>query len=319
MGRAIARANWLLLVGGSVPPYLLLVWIRALRWRHLTTPIREIGTGALYRAVSVGFMANNIFPLRMGEVVRCWYLGRESGASTAALFGTVVLERTIDAVSVLLLLFLVFGVWGAGGQGELERGVVLLVPVALVPLAFLFLLRVAPDPVIAFAHAVLRPFPRRFSDFIEDLLRRFTEGLGALSGGSHLVWIAVHSVLIWLVVSTLPVIVTFLALDMDLGPPLQVLGAAWMTQAAVGVAVALPSAPGFFGIFHWACKLALVRFGVAPETAVAAGTLIHAVMWLTLTSMGLAALRSRRTSLHDVDEAVAPEPGPAGEEPPASR
>ena len=62
-----------------------------------------------------------------------------------------------------------------------------------------------------------------------------------------------------------------LALGIDLGSPLQMLAAAWTTQAAVGVAVALPSAPGFFGLYHFACKVALLRFGVAPETAVAAG------------------------------------------------
>ncbi len=319
VGRAIARANWLLLVGGSVPSYLVLMWLRALRWKHLTEPIQPIQTGALYRAVSVGFMANNIFPLRMGEVVRAWYLARESGASTAALFGTVILERAIDTVSVLLLVLLVLGGWGPGGQGELERGALVLVPVALLPLAALFLLRAAPERVISLAHLLLRPLPRRVSHFVERLLRGFTEGLGALSGGSHLVWIAVHSMLIWLVFSTIPIIVVFAAMDMELGPPVQVVGAAWTTQAAIGVAVALPSAPGFFGIFHWACKLALVRFGVAPEAAVAAGTLIHGVMWVTLTALGLAALRFRRTSLHDVDEAAASGPASPGKGPSASR
>ncbi len=53
------------------------------------------------------------------------------------------------------------------------------------------------------------------------------------------------------------------------------------------MAVALPSAPGFFGPYHFACKVALERFGIVPETAVALGTLIHAVFWLSLTGLGL--------------------------------
>ncbi len=56
--------------------------------------------------------------------------------------------------------------------------------------------------------------------------------------------------------------------------------AAWITLAAVGMAVAIPSAPGFFGTYHAACKLALEPFGVAPETAVALGTLLHAMFWV---------------------------------------
>jgi hypothetical protein len=150
---------------------------------------------------------------------------------------------------------------------------------------------------------VLRPLPR-LAALAERLLRRFHEGLGALSGGRHLFWIGFHSAVIWGVVSPLTILIGFLALGIDLGSPLEMAEATWVTQAAVGVAVALPSAPGFFGLFHLACKIALLRFGVAPETAVAAGTLIHAMMWITLTSVGLLVLRARRTSLGELDDAA---------------
>jgi uncharacterized protein (TIRG00374 family) len=317
LGRTMAGANLPLLIGLSVPFHVVMMVFRALRWRHLTGGESALGRGLLFRGTAVGFMANNVFPLRMGEVVRSWYLARETGANVAAIFGTVILERAIDTISLLLLAFLVLGVWGAGGEGDLERGALLLVPLAVLPIAGLVLLRVAPDRVVSVALLLLRPFPARISEFVERLLRRFTEGLGALSGGRHLVWITVDSILIWTVFSVLPIWIAFAALGMHLGSAFQTLGAGWMTQAAVGVAVALPSAPGFFGIFHWACKLALVRFGVAPETALAAGTLIHAVMWVTLTSAGLAVLRLRRTGLGEVDSAAAP--APAGKAPPASR
>jgi uncharacterized membrane protein YbhN (UPF0104 family) len=72
------------------------------------------------------------------------------------------------------------------------------------------------------------------------------------------------------------------------------------------MAVALPSAPGFFGPYHFACKVALERFGIPPETAVALGTLIHAVFWLSLTTLGLAVLRVRHTPLAAIDAAAVP-------------
>jgi len=309
VARAIARADWLVLFGISIPSYLLLVWFRALRWRHLTDPIQPIETAPLVRAVAVGFMANNIFPLRMGEVVRSWYLARETGASAAALFGTVILERVIDTVSVIVLILIVIAGWGGGSEGVLAERALLLLPVALLPIAFLGALRAAPDRVVELVLALLRPFPARIAAFAERMLRHFAEGLGALSGGRHLVWIALHSAIIWSVFSTIPIAAAFLALDMDLGSPLRGLGAAWTTQAAIGVAVAAPSSPGFFGPFQWACKLALTRFGVGAETALAAGILINAVMWLTLTGLGLAVLRLRRTSLGELDQAAGGSPG----------
>ena len=128
-------------------------------------------------------------------------------------------------------------------------------------------------------------------------------------GGRHLGWIALHSVSLWLVLSVPPIAAAFLALGIDLGSSERMLEAAWTTQAAIGVAVAVPSAPGFFGVFHFACRLALVRFGVSPDAAVAAGTLIHAVMWVTLTAAGfLVTLRGHVGDDHhdvegiDVDE-----------------
>jgi uncharacterized protein (TIRG00374 family) len=260
--------------------------------------------GPLFRATAVGFMANNIFPLRMGEVVRSWILARETDTSAAAVFGTIVLERVLDAVAVILMVALVLLLRGGGEGGrELERGALLLLPVALLPLAGLALLKAMPERVLAISAFVLRPLPR-LAELAERMLTRFQEGLGALRGGTHLLWLAGYTAFIWLVISSIPIVAVFLALDLDLGGPAEMIEAAWTTQAAVGVAVALPSAPGFFGIFHMACRFALVSFGIAPATAVAAGTLLHGVMWVTLTMSGLLVLRIRRTSLGEVDQAA---------------
>jgi len=318
--RVIAGASWGVLLGLSVPSYLLLVWVRALRWRHLTDPIRPLGTVVLARATAVGFLANNVLPLRMGELIRSWFLAREAGVSGAAVFGTVILERVIDTVCVIALVGLVLSLRAGGDDEGLARGAVLLAPIALLPILFLVALRARPALVERLVVGMLRPVSARAAAFAQRTLHRFAEGLGALRGGRHLFWIAFHSLAIWLVISVVPIVAAFLALDIELPSTWQSVEAAWTTQAAIGVAVALPSAPGFFGIFHYACRLALVRAGVSPETAVAAGTLVHSVMWLTLSALGFAVLRSRRTSLAEVDRASegalpdprAPHVAPAG-------
>jgi uncharacterized protein (TIRG00374 family) len=304
VARAIAHARWGVLVALSVPAYLLVQYLRALRWRHLTDPIRPLSTGALFRSVSVGFMANNIFPLRMGEVVRAWYLARETGVSAAAVFGTVILERVLDTLMVVVLAMGVVMAGRGGDDGFLETYALLLLPIAVLPFVGLGLLRLAPDPFLRAAGFVLRPFPERLATTALDWLRRFQEGLGALRGGVHLVWILFHSLTIWLVASTLPVIAGFIALGINFPSHWEEVAAAWAMLAAIGVAVAVPSTPGFIGPFHLAAKVALLRFGVAPETAVACGTVIHAVMWVTITGLGLLVLRLRRTSLEEVDQAA---------------
>jgi uncharacterized protein (TIRG00374 family) len=310
---AIRQANWMLLLGLSLPSYLAIVLLRAMRWRHFTDPIQPIGVRPLFRATAVGFMANNIFPLRLGEVIRPWYLGREVGAPPAALFGTVVLERVIDTITVIGLAAAAITLRGAGEGGILAQVSVALIPVAIAPLIGLVVLRVAPHLVIGLASWLLRPFPARFGNYLIDVLGRFGDGLGALKGGAHLFWIAFHSIVIWFVVSPIPMLAGFWALGIDLGSPFETLLAGWITLAAVGMAVAIPSAPGFFGTYHAACRLALEPFGVAPEVAVALGTLLHGIFWVTLTLLGLVVLRSRNTSWGDLEQAAeAPESPSSG-------
>jgi hypothetical protein len=173
--------------------------------------------------------------------------------------------------------------------------------VALLPLLALVVMRVAPERMLWLASAMLRPAPPRFSNWVIGQLRGFAAGLGALRGGSHLGWIALHSAGIWLVASTAPFLAAFAALGVDFGGLGRTVAAGWMTLAAVGIAVALPSAPGFFGLYHSACRLVLERFGVSAETSVAVGTLSHAVFWLTFIAFGAAALRGRSASLGALD------------------
>jgi uncharacterized membrane protein YbhN (UPF0104 family) len=297
------RARWGLLLGISVPAYLAAVWFRALRWRHLTDAIRPLPRAPLFRAVAIGFMANNIFPLRIGELVRVGYLAREAQVPAAAVLATVVLERVLDGLSVLAMA--VVAVAFAGGEADgLRSGIFWLAPVALVPLAALVWLRAAPESALAFAEFFARLAPARVAEWGMRQLRSFAGGLGALRGGSHLAWIAVHSVLIWLVASTLPILAAIWAVGLDLGSPVRTLAASWMTLAALGAAVALPAAPGFFGLYHSACRFALQQFGASAESALAVGTLCHAVFWVTLTSLGALVLRMRHAHLRDLPTSV---------------
>src|SRR5262249_24808994 len=152
LGRDLARANLLLAVGISVPSYLLVVWLRALRWRYLTDAVCPIERGALFRATAVGFLANNVFPLRIGEVVRAWHLARETQAGVAPLFGTIVLERVVDGLAVVAMALVIFGV-RRGHGGVLAVGIPLLL-VAILPLGGVLLLRFAPERAVALARGL---------------------------------------------------------------------------------------------------------------------------------------------------------------------
>jgi uncharacterized protein (TIRG00374 family) len=289
----------------------LLVWLRALRWRHLTNAIAPLPLASLYRATAVGFLANNVFPLRLGELVRAWALARDQRLGVAPVLGTIVLERVIDGLVVIALAMVIFGVRGSRSGDALAVGIPLLFG-ALLPLGAVLLMRFRPEHATRLARfAARRLLPGRTGASLEDIVRRMSEGLGSLQGGRHLWWVALHSVLIWAVLGVVPFLAGFAALGIDLGPPRRALAASYVVLTAVGIAVALPSAPGFFGPYHLAAREALARFGVPEEAALALGTLSHALMWVTTSALGLLVLRGRTPQLDELAEAAEGGSGPA--------
>lgn len=301
--REFRRADWALLLAVSIPAHLLAVYLRALRWKHLLVGMGELPTLPVFRAVAVGFMANNVFPLRMGEFIRCWLLARERGLSAAAILSTVVIERVLDTLCVIGLALGVIAFFGGEEVATWQRGVLWLSPLVVLPALAIVAVRAAPERSLAVAEWGLRPFPRGPAEWILEQLRSFADGLASLRGGSHLVWVLFHSIGIWVVVSPIPFLAGFWSLGVDFGSTERTLAAGWMTLTAVGVAVALPSAPGFFGLYHTACRLVLERFGLPAETSVAIGTLCHVVFWVTLTALGAWMLRGQRTRLSELERA----------------
>lgn len=304
LARDLAKANLPLVLGISVPAYALMIWLRALRWRYLTDAIAPLPTAPLFRATSVGFLANNVLPLRMGELVRAWALARDQRLGVAPVLGTIVLERVIDGLVVIAMATAIFGVRGSRAGDGLVVGLPLLAG-AVLPLGGVLMMRFAPERVAALAGFGARWFlPARIGASLVDLVRRMSDGLGSIQGGRHLWWVALHSILIWGVLGVVPFLAGFAALGIDLGGPGRALAASYVVLTAVGIAVALPSAPGFFGPYHLAAREALARFGVDEGQALALGTLSHAVFWLTTSAIGLWALRSRATRLEDLTEAA---------------
>jgi uncharacterized protein (TIRG00374 family) len=283
LGHDVARANWWLLVGISIPAHLWALHLRAQRWRVLARGVAEFAQGPSIRATAVGFLVNNLLPLRVGELVRAWWLAREIKSSGSALLGTVILERVIDAVVLLGLASLVIG-------HEVGRGILFLAAAA--PLAATFALRRWPGAAVAGVQRVAaRVLAPARAERIAASVASVAAGVAALRGRGDLVRVAWSTLLLWCVAAVVPFWATLASLGIDLGGFAGELRASFVTLVWVGAAVALPSAPGFFGTYHAACVVALTPLGVSRELAVAAGTLAHAVFWLGTNLFGLVALR----------------------------
>ena len=314
LGSDLAAANLWVLILPSFLGYLWTIDIRARRWHYLASGVGDFSYGPLFRGTAVGFMVNNIFPLRVGEFARAWQLSRETGKPAPAIFGSVVLERVVDSVCVLGVAAVVLG---TRLEQEQPGALRILVALAVAPVAVVVALRAWPGPLLGLAERIFRAvLPDGLATRLDGLLRQIAAGLAGLRSWGDFGWVLFHSFMLWGVASVGPFWAALVAVGIDLGGPAQMLNASLTLLACIAVAVALPSAPGFFGPYHAACIFALTPYGVSKEQALALGTLAHLAFWLSFIAIGAAALRAGGSSLGDT-LAQAEAGAEAADEPPA--
>lgn len=263
-------------------------FIRALRWRVLLVPVNpNTRLRSRFASVSIGFMANNILPARVGEFARAYAFSRMEPVSAPAALGSLVVERLMDGV--ILLLFLVLPVLTPGfpatgalsegwGSALLRAGVVAVVAV----LAILVWLSVWPAPFVRTVERVARFLPKAVARPLVDSLAAFLDSVAILRRPRLLVAGALWSLFFW-TWHGLSFWLGMLAFGIDTG-----FVSAIFTEAVVGFGVAIPSAPGFFGTFHASAKFALSDvYGVPEAQSLAFAFGYHFGGWIPITLIGL--------------------------------
>ena len=262
--------------------------IRAVRWRVLLLPVLPVSRmRSRFAAVAIGFMANNILPARIGEFARPYALSRLEPVSITAAFGSLVVERFMDGVILLIFLVIpvftpffpdVAAVFEGGGLAIFQGAVALVLGVLVV----LVLMATLPKQFLAAARVALKVLPEvwslRATQLLEGLLQSMAimrePRLLALGFAWSLFFWTWHGLSFWL---------GMLAFDIDTGWL-----SAMFTEAVVGFGVALPSAPGFFGTFHASAHFALTTvYGVAEEQSLAFAFAYHFGGWIPITAIGL--------------------------------
>jgi glycosyltransferase 2 family protein len=282
----IGDANpWLVLA--MVPLHVGALWLRAVRWRWLARSLSRdpLPLTPLFRATALGFMAINVLPFRLGELARPWLLGRETEVRGSAALGTLVLERAIDFTAVSVLGGILLFVHTKTMPGWVRSGAAIFAVFTAVPVVVIGALRFDEAGSLALLARLLRPFPEGARERVMDLVTEVCRGLAGLRGVHATAQVFVQTVLLWVVVLPAPFLLGLYAFGIDY-PPRQALLATFTTNIFVALAVAAPSAPGFFGVFHFACREALHLFGVPRAVAVAYGTLVHITYWLPVTLIG---------------------------------
>ena len=299
LGRQLVATNWLWVVPAvAVAP--LGLWARARRWRYLFPPGAE--PPGLVAANMIGYMGNNVLPLRAGEFVRIYVVARriaaqQAGTVTGGMWlagATIVVERILDSLTLVLILGVLILLIPVPAALEYAAAVVLAVD--LVAAAALATLALAPD----FSRRWLARLTRRrpaLQHRAERALSLILRGLEGIRVPAHRLPLLVWTVVAW----CLPAAGAW-ALLRAMHLPLPII-AGWTVMTFVGFGISIPSAPGYVGVWHAATVLALSIFGVAQATALGYALLYHASQFVPITLVGWLFLVREHVSLGEATAA----------------
>jgi uncharacterized protein (TIRG00374 family) len=292
VGNRLTDTHWGFLIA-SIVFNVVTYAMRAWRWRYLFPP--RTPPSHLLNAVVIGYMGNNILPLRAGEVLRA-YVASRRGPGFWMTLATLLVERVLDGLAIGLMLASTFLFMPV--PRELQWAAFLFLSVDLAAMVMLAVITIAPRGCRRLLEAIVRR-PRLQARLL-NMFNTVNEGLEGLRTPAHLFPIVAWSIGIWVFVA-LSVWTGLFAARLDLP-----FGAAWTVLAFMGLGVSLPSSPGFVGVLQAAAVLALDLFHVSRADSLSFSLLYHASQYFPVTVWGLFLLVVEQVSLSDATRVRVP-------------
>jgi uncharacterized protein (TIRG00374 family) len=289
LGAALERfdARWLV---PAVAVSLLLMVFRAWRWQLELRPLEHVGLGRLWVVCSVAYMAINLLPVRLGEVVRPGLLSRRSRVTISNVIGNLVVEKTMDSIAIVF--YILIGLLTATDlPAWVRRGAVFPAAAAAVLAVLVGLVWWKGEPFVD--RWIVHYLPEGVGAGLKRVTRAIIDGMRVVPDGRLLARVFAVTIALWfLPVLSSWVMIRAFAFDVPFN-------AALIVFIFIGFGTALPNAPGMIGTFQYACVLALGLFGVSRADALAYGLVLNALQVLTLVAQGLVALPFAGVSVGD--------------------
>lgn len=286
--------------------------LRALRWRIILAPVEpNVPFGPLWRSTTIGMMVNNVVPARVGELARAFALTRErpSVALTSAV-ASIGVDRVFDAIVLFGLMFGAMlapafpGTREIGGRPLSSLAATATMGIGVL-LVVLYALVLFPTSFAALTERVVGLGSARWATKAHAAVLAFAGGLSVLRSPARFAAVLGWTVLHWLC-NALAFWVGFIAVGIDVP-----YSGALFLQGVIGIGVAVPSSPGFFGVFEAAAKVGLHDVYRVPEPlAVTWAIGYHILSFIPITVIGAWYASRLGFSLRQLDDAREDETSP---------
>lgn len=270
-------------------------WVRAIRWQYLLMPIKKVSTHNVFSALMIGFMVNNVLPFRLGEFVRGYALKQSDNISFSAAMGTVVIERIIDVLSLLIifgfiLLLFPFPEW-------VKNGSILVGVIVSVSILIIYLSVKKTEWTLKFIQKIVSRYSEDLSHRVERIVRSFIDGVSFFHSAKSYAIVAGLSILTW-GTYIFVMYIMFFAVHFETLYGLNTLDAT-VVMVFTSFAIMIPAAPGYVGTFHEIAKQSLMMLHVDKEPGLGFAIIFHASHYLAGTGIGVFYLLRSRVKLKD--------------------
>jgi uncharacterized membrane protein YbhN (UPF0104 family) len=283
-GIRLVAPIWIVgLLAGTCASY----WLRSYRWWRM---MRSAGSKlrTCFRVLIISLAANNILPLRIGDVMRIFTYAPELNASPSVILSTVILEKLLDIFTLVLLLVVTVHT----GKGLPPKTRILVKTLLGISGGGLIVMIVGARALVRPIKALFAKLPAKLGK-IEHWLLLALDAIRQI-GIVGMAWLFCLSLVIWLCEGLLYLsAMRMIGLRTASGAPID-WGAPLQTVSLANFAFLVPSAPGGIGPFEWACKSALQIHYVAASSAGLFGLLIHLWLLVTITGVGGAMFLAHR-------------------------
>ena len=271
---------------------------RAYRWSFMIRPIKAVAYSKLLAATCIGFMANNVLPLRLGEFVRAYSLAhQERDITKSASLATIFVERMVfDLVALLLIFGAVISVAAVHIPDTMKAGIYISILIALAGLVFVAVLALKPSQAGVLLTRYLFFLPGSLKETIRSTVVKFSRGLEFITHARTVSSIGLQTLLIWVFMGLSNYFV-FIAFDFDLP-----IDASFFLLVVVSISILVPSSPGFIGVYHAGTVFTLTQYGIGREDALSFALVLHAAQYIPITLMGFYYLRKEHLSLKRLEE-----------------
>lgn len=270
---------------------------RAERWKYMLRPIAEVPYRKLLAATCVGFMANNVLPLRLGEFVRAYSLSKQEPKITkSASLATIFAERMVfDLLALLLILAVILSVTPLPVDSSFKLGALLSLGIAVLGLLFATAVVFRPERAGRIISNYFFFLPSGSREKVNQIVLKFSRGLLFLKNWRQTFAVSAHTLFLWLCMGISNIFV-FMAFGFDL--PIY---ASYVLLVVVSISILIPSSPGFIGVYHGGVVWTLNFFNISHNNAVSCAIVLHAAQFIPITLMGFYYLRKEHLSLKQLE------------------